>query len=65
MSDLHIDVEPAVGVTVDGLLERIESEMRDRFHFKPVVRIVACGSLPRFEMKAKRVVRGDDAPRDG
>jgi len=60
LSDLHIDVEPAMDANPDGLPERIEAEMRDRFHFKPVVRIVARGSLPRFEMKASRVVRGGD-----
>jgi phenylacetate-CoA ligase len=64
LSELHIDVEPAAGVDPDGLLGRIEAELRNRFHFKPVVRLVASGSLPRYEMKAKRVLFGDDGTRD-
>lgn len=59
LSELHIDVEPTSIATPDGLSERIETKVRDRFHFKPVAHLVACGSLPRFELKARRVVRGE------
>jgi len=38
------------------LARRIESTIRDRLHFRPVVSIVPPGTLPRFEMKSRRVV---------
>ena len=36
---------------------RIATSVRDRLHFRPNVKVVAVCSLPRFEMKAKRVVK--------
>lgn len=61
MCNLRIDVEPtpqAHGSQSVGLSQRIEKAVRDSLHFKPTVSMVEPGSLPRFEMKAKRVVRG-------
>ena len=42
----------------DELAERVSSTFIDRLHFKPVINLVNPGSLPRFEMKAHRLVRG-------
>lgn len=57
LTELAIAVEPRAGVSADGLVERIVSAMRDRLHFRPKVRLVEPGSLPRSEMKARRVIR--------
>jgi phenylacetate-CoA ligase len=54
---LDIELEP---VLVDGnlyLAERVSQTIRDELLFRANVKMVAPGSLPRFEMKAKRVVR--------
>ncbi len=56
MRELLIRVDPVPG-TGDGLAARLTAAMQDRLHFRPRVEVVPAGSLPRFEMKAKRVVR--------
>lgn len=55
MRDLILEIEPK---TVAGSSEwanewagRIGEAVRDRLHFRPVVRIAPAGSLPRYEMK--------------
>jgi phenylacetate-CoA ligase len=55
LADLRLEVEPAAG---DGreLAENVSRAVRDELLFRVEVRAVACGSLPRFEMKAKRLV---------
>jgi phenylacetate-CoA ligase len=55
LADLHLEVEPVSG---DGreLAESVSRAVRDELLFRVEVRAVACGSLPRFEMKAKRLV---------
>lgn len=58
MSELRIEIEPAGGSSSHGLSERVAGAVRDQLHFRPMVALVAAGSLPRFEMKGKRVVRG-------
>ena len=59
MVDLHIEVEPDPERDAGDLARRIATSVRDRFHFKPRVTLVSAGSLPRFEMKARRRVRND------
>jgi phenylacetate-CoA ligase len=54
---------PALRVEVEGsgaeLAERVDRAIRDEFLFRAEVKLVAPGSLPRFEMKAKRISRKD------
>jgi phenylacetate-CoA ligase len=56
LADLRLEVEPAGG---DGreLAEHVSRAVRDELLFRVEVSAVACGSLPRFEMKARRIVR--------
>lgn len=56
LTELTLEVEPRAGVTANGLVERIVGAMRDRLHFRPVVRLVEVGSLPRSDMKSRRVI---------
>lgn len=56
--ELCIDVEPA-GPSDAGLAERVAARIRDRLFFRPSVRLAAPGTLPRFEMKARRLVIED------
>ncbi len=53
--DLRIEVEPVTG---DGheLAETVSRAVRDELLFRVDVSAVPCGSLPRFELKAKRLV---------
>lgn len=57
MAELNIDVEPLANASNAGLGERIVAAIRDRLHFRAVVRVVPQGSLPRSELKSRRVVR--------
>lgn len=58
MTELEIEVETSTG-TADGgdVVQRLEREFRALFAIRVPVRVVPAGSLPRFEMKAKRWVR--------
>ncbi|HVJ81817.1 MAG TPA: phenylacetate--CoA ligase family protein, partial [Planctomycetia bacterium] len=58
-ADLTIIVEPAAGAEADPLLERVARSVQDKLYFRPTVKAATAGSLPRFEMKAQRVVRID------
>lgn len=53
--ELCVEVEPAA-TSDSGLAERVAARIRDRLLFRPTVQLVPPGTLPRFEMKARRVV---------
>ncbi|MCG8407463.1 MAG: AMP-binding protein [Phycisphaerales bacterium] len=57
MADLRIDVEPTPDADGVRLKAEIADAIRDRLNFRPSVSLVAPGELPRFEMKARRLVR--------
>ena len=57
MSQLHVAIEPLPTLDANGTVERVSTALRDRLHMTPRVELVKPGTLPRFEMKAKRVVR--------
>ena len=59
MADLRIEVEPYSDCDQAGLGERVEVAIRHRLHFRAEVTVVEAGTLPRPEMKAHRLVRGD------
>lgn len=59
MSELSLEIEPDASAACADLTCRVEKAIQDRLHFRPAVRLVEPGTLPRFEMKAKRVVRSD------
>jgi phenylacetate-CoA ligase len=57
LTALRIEVEPAGGVDGAGLANLVSQALRDELLFRAEVIPVAVGSLPRFEMKARRLVR--------
>jgi phenylacetate-CoA ligase len=61
MTELRIEIEPVAQAagTVDarGVAEKVGRAVRDDLLFRAEVRPVAPGTLPRFEMKAQRIVR--------
>jgi phenylacetate-CoA ligase len=56
LTDLTVEIEPTNGTAVGGLEEAVARAIRDDLLFRVPVVAVACGSLPRYEMKARRVV---------
>lgn len=61
LSALRIEVEPHLAATGPALAERVAQAIRDELLFRAEVREVPPGSLPRFELKAQRVVRKNKA----
>ncbi|MCB9851287.1 MAG: AMP-binding protein [Phycisphaerales bacterium] len=57
MDDLLLEVEPRDGADGSAVVEQVSAALRDQLHFAARVVAVAGGTLPRFEMKARRVVR--------
>ena len=57
LAELRVEIEPAVDTTTQGLAERVTAAIRDELLFRADVELAPPGSLPRFEMKARRVRR--------
>ncbi len=61
MSELRVMVEPGVDCGAPhALARRIENQLREAFALRIPVKTVGRGTLPRFEMKARRWIRLDD-----
>jgi phenylacetate-CoA ligase len=57
LTQVHIDVEPVASADGLNLTRRVAHAIQDSLNFRAQVNAVACGSLPRYEMKAKRFVK--------
>ena len=57
MNTLRIEVEPTYEGGAKTLAERVRRAFRNRFHFRATVQSVPQGTLPEFEMKARRWLR--------
>ncbi|HEX8915951.1 MAG TPA: AMP-binding protein [Humisphaera sp.] len=59
LAEARLELEPDEAVAADatGLCRQVAQAVHDELHFRADVRAVLPGSLPRFEMKAKRFVR--------
>ncbi len=57
MPHVRLEIEPAPTTAEDELGARLAQAIKDRLNFQPEVRLMPPGSLPRFEMKARRVVK--------
>ncbi len=55
LTELRIDIEP-ISNAANGVADRVEKAIRDELLFRAEVRQVPPGTLPRFEMKARRVI---------
>lgn len=58
LTELHIEVEPESAGSDGALAHKIEARLRDALSLRIPVRMLEPGALPRFEMKARRWVRG-------
>ena len=55
MKEMKIIIEPSAHYSpIEGLDERVGGRVRERIRLRPMIEFVAPGSLPRFELKAKR-----------
>lgn len=60
MQQLKIEVEPIASLDPEGiehLIARLSQSIKDRLNFQAAVTAVPAGSLPRSEMKSRRLVR--------
>jgi phenylacetate-CoA ligase len=54
MQHVKITIEPQNGAQVDSLVEKVSRAVKDRLQFQAEVVAAAAGTLPRFELKARR-----------
>ena len=57
LAELKVTVEPGTAEVSAGLKEGVTESIRDNLHIRPAVDVVAPGTLPRFELKARRFFR--------
>jgi phenylacetate-CoA ligase len=58
MTELKLIIEPRPEADGQALTHQIDARFRNRFNFRAKIELVESGSLPRFEMKARRQVDG-------
>jgi phenylacetate-CoA ligase len=56
LAEVSIEVEPAASANGNQIAERVSRAIRDDLMFRADVIEVAPGTLPRFELKAKRII---------
>ncbi len=61
--DLKLIVETRAGYRDPTLADRISAALRDSFQLRMAVQVVAAGTLPRFEFKARRWIKETPAVR--
>jgi phenylacetate-CoA ligase len=55
MREIKLVIEPkSAEYSMAGLSERVIMRMRERIGLRPEIELVSPGTLPRFELKAKR-----------
>ena len=67
MQHLRLEIEPLPEFAAQGvtLVKNLSVRLKERLSFQTEIQVVPPESLPRFEMKAKRVVREKTAPTTG
>jgi phenylacetate-CoA ligase len=60
MAEVKVLLDPHAEVGPGGLAERVSARLHDRLLLRVPCEVVPAGSLPRFELKARRVVHRDE-----
>jgi len=55
--ELKLRLELKSNVHADDVTEQVAQRFRDLYQFRPTIEVVGPGTLPRSEMKSKRVIR--------
>jgi phenylacetate-CoA ligase len=55
LAELHVEVEPVPALANNDLAQRVGQAIREELLFRADVTLATPGSLPRFEMKARRI----------
>jgi phenylacetate-CoA ligase len=64
MNNLRIEIEPAPDADRSRLTADVSRALRDGLNFRPEITLVEPGDLPRFEMKARRLIHRDSRLED-
>jgi phenylacetate-CoA ligase len=54
LPEMSIEIEPAGSEATDDVADRVATALQNAFNLRVNVRCVTCGTLPRFEGKARR-----------
>ncbi|HEX7230447.1 MAG TPA: phenylacetate--CoA ligase family protein [Candidatus Binatia bacterium] len=54
MREIKLVLEPKVGASSTGFRDQVITRVRERIGLRPEIELVSPGTLPRFELKAKR-----------
>lgn len=57
LADMYLRIEPAPGAEPAAVRDRVTKRIQDALAFRAHVELAPPGSLPRFELKARRFVR--------
>ena len=57
LPELRVELEPAANGVASDLVQRVDLAIRNELLFRAQVTTVPPGSLPRFEMKARRIIK--------
>jgi phenylacetate-CoA ligase len=57
LTEVRVEVEPVASADGAALSKRVAHAIQDTLNFRAQVQAVACGALPRYEMKAKRFLK--------
>jgi len=58
LTEMRVEIEPVAGVAAQALTTKLEQMFQKAFALRVPVSVVAAGTLPRFEMKAVRWMKG-------
>lgn len=68
MTHVRLEIEPLAEIPAERhalLAERLVHLTKERLNFQPEVQVVPPGTLPRFEMKARRLIRESQSQTSG
>ena len=54
MREIKLVLEPKAGESIPGFRDQVITRVRERIGLRPEIELVSPGTLPRFELKAKR-----------
>jgi phenylacetate-CoA ligase len=57
LAELRVELEPVLPGLAAELVQRVDQAIREELLFRAEVTAVAPGTLPRFEMKARRFIK--------